>query len=388
MTTDLFDRFDVIDVDTHVTEPPDVWTARTPAVLHDRVPHIERIDGNDVWMADGQRLGHPGYYSMAGYDGVMPKSVPATFDEIHPSMYDAEARVTFMDEQGIAAQVLYPNVGGFGNAHFLQLPDQDLVRTCVQAFNDWVTDFTSVAPHRLVGVTAVPFWDLEFAVEEITRCAENGHRSINFCNQPDDHGEPPLASPHWDPIWAVAQEAGLPVSFHVGGGSMGTQFVDTAGMGWMTNFARVSSLIFLDNMRCIADVLFGGICHRFPDLKLVSVESGAGWIPAALEGFDWQWRNGGGREEHPDYDLLPSEYFRRQIYGCFWYERDSAVHAIEAYPDNILYETDYPHPTCQFPGPATPAEYPRDYATGALGGLDDALLQKVFHDHAAALSGL
>ena len=73
---DLFARFDVIDVDTHVTEPPDLWTARTPAAIHDRVPHIERIDGNDVWMADGQRLGHPGYYSMAGYDGVLPAKVP------------------------------------------------------------------------------------------------------------------------------------------------------------------------------------------------------------------------------------------------------------------------------------------------------------------------
>ena len=71
---------------------------------------------------------------------------------------------------------------------------------------------------------------------------------------------PPLGSKHWDPIWSVAQETGVSVSFHVGGGSMGTQMQDTADMGWMTNFAKVSSLIFLDNMRCIADLIFGGVC--------------------------------------------------------------------------------------------------------------------------------
>ena len=116
--TDLFDRYRVIDVDTHLTEPPDVWTARMPTALHDRVPHIERRDGQDVWVADGERLGAPGYYSMAGWDGVMPASIPPTYDDIAPAMYDAKARVALLDEEGIQAQVLYPNVGGFGNGYF------------------------------------------------------------------------------------------------------------------------------------------------------------------------------------------------------------------------------------------------------------------------------
>ena len=62
--------------------------------------------------------------------------------------------------------------------------------------------------------------------------------------------------------------------------------------------------------------------------------------------------------------------------------------AIEQYPDNILYETDFPHPTCQHPGPRTPAQYPRDYATGALSELDDDLLRRVLHDTAAKIYGL
>lgn len=387
-TTDLFDRYAVIDVDTHLTEPPDVWTARMPAAMHDQVPHIERIEGQDVWMAAGERLGAPGYYSMAGWDGVMPASIPKTYDEIPDAMYDASARLEFLDREGIRAQVLYPNVGGFGNGYFLRLGDRELVTGCVRAYNDFLTDWCSAAPDRLLAVTALPFWDIDFAIAELQRCVANGHRAVNFCNQPQDYGEPPLAHPHWDRLWSAVQEAGVPVSFHVGGGSMGTQFVDTAGMGWMTNFAKVSSLIFMDNMRCLADLIFGGVCHRFPDVKFVSVESGVGWLPSAMETFDWQWRNGGVRDEHPEYDLLPSEYFLRQVYGCFWFERQSALDAIARFPDNILFESDYPHPTCQHPGPRTPAQRPRDYATELLGGLPADVVGKILHHNAAALYGL
>jgi uncharacterized protein len=386
--TDLFDRYAVIDVDTHLTEPPDVWTARMPAHLHERVPHIERIDGRDTWTADGQRLGAPGFYSMAGWNGVMPVSIPNTFDDIDPSMYDPHARLRFLDAEGIDAQVLYPNVGGFGNGYFLRLGDRDLVAACVRAYNDFLTDWTSVAPDRLVAVTALPFWDLELALTELARGIEHGHRAVNFCNQPQDYGQPPLADQHWDPIWAAAQEAGVPISFHVGGGSMGTQLDDVAGLGWMTNFARVSSLIFMDNMRCLADLIFGGVCHRFPDLRFVSVESGVGWIPAALETFDWQWKGGGISEEHPEYELLPSEYFRRQIFGCFWFEGQAAIDAIRTYPENLLFESDYPHPTCQYPGPRSPGRRPREYASDLLAELDDDVVGRVLHDNAAKLYGL
>jgi uncharacterized protein len=385
MTTDLFAQGRVIDVDTHLTEPPDVWTARMPARLHGDVPHIERIDGKDVWMAGGQRLGAPGYYSMAGWDGVMPASIPPTYDDIPPAMYDGTARLRFLDAEGIQSQVLYPNVGGFGNGYFLRLGDRSLVADCVRAYNDFLTDWCSPDPDRLVAVTAIPFWDIDLAIGEIQRGVDAGHRAVNFCNQPQDYGQPPLADRHWDPIWAAAQEAGQPVSFHVGGGAMGTQLTEGTEIGWMTNFARVSSLIFMDNMRCIADLIFGGVCHRFPDLEMVSVESGVGWIPAALETFDWQWRNGGVGDEHPEYDLLPSEYFRRQLYGCFWFEEQSALDAIARYPDNLLFESDYPHPTCQHPGPRSPGRRPRSYATELLDGVADDVKSKVLHDTAARL---
>ena len=85
MATDLFERHRVIDVDTHLTEPPDVWTSRVSSKWGDAVPHIERVNGEDVWVASGNRIGKPGTSSMAGFDGYIPQS-PATFDDIHPSI--------------------------------------------------------------------------------------------------------------------------------------------------------------------------------------------------------------------------------------------------------------------------------------------------------------
>ena len=85
---------------------------------------------------------------------------------------------------------------------------------------------------------------------------------------------------------------------------------------------------------------------------------------------------------------MPSEYFRRQIYGSFWFERASALPAIETYPDNVMYETDYPHPTCQHPGPQSPGVEPREYIDQALGSLPEETLRKVLFDTAASLYGI
>jgi len=116
------------------------------------------------------------------------------------------------------------------------------------------------------------------------------------------------------------------------------------------------------------------------------VESGIGWIPFALAALDWQWQNCGVPAEHPEYDLLPSEYFRRQIYGCFWFERDTALTAIEQLgADNVLYETDFPHPTSMSPGPASIAERPDDFVRAVFADLPLETTRKILHDNAARI---
>jgi predicted TIM-barrel fold metal-dependent hydrolase len=87
--------------------------------------------------------------------------------------------------------------------------------------------------------------------------------------------------------------------------------------------------------------------------------------------------------------MLPSEYFRRQIYACFWFERGPSFEAaLHSYPDNMMWETDFPHPTSQSPGPATPALAPRDYAAQALKNMPDDIIGKVLHGNAARVYNL
>jgi predicted TIM-barrel fold metal-dependent hydrolase len=186
-------------------------------------------------------------------------------------------------------------------------------------------------------------------------------------------------------MWALAQELGLPVNFHIATADQ-TSLPGLPEHGAHANYASMGVSFFMGNARTIAQLICSGICHRFPDLNFVSVESGIGWIPFALDSLDWQWKNCGVAYEHPEYDLLPSEYFKRQIYGCFWFERDTATFAIEQLgDDNILYETDFPHPTSMSPGPATAAIAPDLFIESALSGLPAVTLRKILHDNAARI---
>ena len=386
----MFDELKPIDTDTHITEPPDVWTTRVSKKWGDAVPHIRRVDGQDFWFVGQQVIHAPGWVTMAGFDGSYPDH-PKGFDDIPKSAFDARTRIEFLDREGIYAQVLYPNVGGFGSGGFLKLKEPALMLECVQAYNDFLAEWCSADRNRLLGAAAIPFWDVNESVKEIHRAAALGHRTILACVAPQDFGQPRLAHPHWNPFWAAAEETGLPVSFHIGGGQIGGSFTDDpANMGVRANIAAESTKLFMGNIACLTEILFGGICHRFPRLKLFTVESGIGWLPSFLETCDWQFTNGSVRREHPDY-LLPSEYFRRQIHASFWFEtgRAGIAHAIATYPDNIMWETDYPHPTSQYPGLKEGwARHPRSYVTDELASLDASSLRRVLHDNAARFFNL
>lgn len=387
MARKLFEKYKVIDVDTHITEPANVWTDRVASKWGDKVPHIRNVEGRDVWFIGDTPVGGPGLYTMAGHTGTYPDA-PMGYQDIPAASYDAKARLELMDEENIHGMVLYPNLGGFGSGGFLRLGEPELMLECVTAYNDFLVEWASADPNRLLPVMALPFWDVAASVEEIQRSAAKGHRAVLFGSRPETFGEPPLAHPHWDPVWAAAQEAGLPISFHIGSGDLSDLMHDKAEMGFKANFARGSSLALLDNQSCLAGLIFGGVCARFPGLDFVSVESGAGWLACALELFDWQWVNNEVAKEHPEYDLLPSEYFERQVYGSFWFEKRAIGSAIERFPNNVMWETDYPHPTSQYPSPNSIAVRPADYAEEALSGVDEDVVRAILQDTPARLYGV
>jgi predicted TIM-barrel fold metal-dependent hydrolase len=380
----------IIDADTHVVEPPDLWTSRVATRWHEHVPQVrwDDVNGDEAWFVGGERISGVGSPAMAGW-AEYPPDHPRRWADTDPVTWDAPTRLALMDRYGVRAQVLYPNVALFDAKRIVHMAERELQLACVRAYNDFQTDWSSAAPGRLLPMTSLPFWDMEATLAEMRRCKEAGHRGIVFTQDPSYFGLPGLTDRHWDTMWAAAQEMKLPVNFHIASADLSLLSSGNPQNGAHANYASVGVSFFMGNARTIALLTCGGICHRFPDLSFVSVESGIGWIPYALETLDWQWKNCGVREEHPEYDLLPSEYFHRQIYGCFWFERESALSAIEQLgPDNILYETDFPHPTSMSPGPATTAVAPPDYIDATLGHLPDDTLRKILHDNAARLYGV
>jgi uncharacterized protein len=340
--------YTIIDVDTHVTESPDLWTSRAPARMKDRVPRIETSsDGRLSWIVGGTpMLASPGLTATAGVGNF--KNPPKNYEEMHPGAYDAKARLKYMDQMGIWAMVMYPNVGGFGAQEFLKLNDPELMLTCVQIYNDWQSEWASADSRRLLPITSLPFWDVSAAVKEVRRCAAMGHKGILFTGEPQSLGQPLLGDPQWNPLWEVAVELDLPLSFHIGSGNMEMGLLQTkiAAYGKMAAFTELSVDIFLRNGIQMNDLIMSGVLARYPKIKFISVESGIGWIPFVLEALDYQFHGNDVAEEHPEFDLLPSEYFTRNVYACYWFEQTAPRRLIDKVGvDNILFETDFPHPT-------------------------------------------
>jgi len=123
-------------------------------------------------------------------------------------------------------------------------------------------------------------------------------------------------------------------------------------------------MLFLNNARVVINTIFAGIFDRFPKLKMVSVESGIGWLPFILETMDYElWEN--APVQAAELSRMPSEYFKDHWYATFWFERAGIAEAIESVgADHLLFETDFPHPTCVYPDGL-------EYADAALDGMDD-----------------
>jgi predicted TIM-barrel fold metal-dependent hydrolase len=374
----------VIDVDAHITEPNDLWTKRAPAGYEDRVPRVVTVDGAPTWSIDGVALGRAGGGSVIKSDLVkQPGTEFMRWDEgvSHASAHDMTARVEVMDELGLYAQVLYPNAGGFGSQKFADVKDVELRRLCASIYNEAMIEIQENAHDRLMPMALLPWWDIDGSVAEAHRAAASGFHGITMCSDPQNRGLPDLGERVWDPLWEVLSQDQLSVNFHIGASqSSMTWFGDSPwpSLDDERKLALGSSMMYLSNARVIANIIYSGVLERFPDLKIVSVESGIGWIPFFLEALDYQ-----RLESMPhafDYlTMQPSDYFRRQIYGCFWFETTSIPLVIDSIGvDNIMFETDYPHPTCLYPDPL-------ERVAKALEGLSAESQRKLLQDNAAKL---
>ena len=381
----LYNNLKVIDTDSHWSEPYDLWTSRAPAKVEDRVPQMEERDGKRRWWFDGNiPIGLPIASSVIGQDGT--KVTGTAFfdmdnDVVHRASFDPDARVSMLDSLGIHAQIMYPNVAGFGNQNFLKSSDEALRLISVEIYNDALAEFQADTGERVFGMALLPWWNLDAAVKEIERAHANGLRGIVTCANPEEAGLPDMGTSDWDPIWATCSELNMPVNFHIGSSKGNMDFFGRApwpSFGEERKLAVGSANLFMGNARTVGNLIYSGIPERFPNLKFVSVESGVGWLPFFLEILDHQMTET-APNELADLSMSPSDYFRRQFFGCFWFERSTIKPAVDFLGSQcLLFETDFPHPTCL---------YPRDDVSlmTALDGLDESDIRAILQDNAAKL---
>lgn len=327
----------IISADSHVSEPPNLWLERMDRTFRDRAPRIERYGDSDCFVYEGQAAPQPiGLGVMAGRKPEEFKAMGVKMEDVRAGGWDPKARLEDQEIDGVDAEVIYPTLG----MGLYVMPDPELKAAALRAYNDWLSEYCSLAPRRLIGAALLPVDSIEVAVGELRRTHEKGlHGALIPAVAPEGR---PYNDPAWDPLWAAACDLDLPLSLHIGSGK---RFQINPGQG------AAEILITMEPMsmpEVIATFIWGGNFQRFPKLRIVSVESGVGWLGYLVERMDHVWR----KHRFWTQSVLkqpPSEVFREHVFATFQEDRVGMKIALDIGVQNLMWANDYPHTDTTWP---------------------------------------
>src|SRR5579872_6290748 len=199
-----------ISADSHITEPPNTYIDYIDPKFRDRAPKMVTLAAvGDAFVIDGMETPVPfGLLAAAGKD---PKDITTggvKFEDIWRSGWDARYRVADQEKDGVAAEMIYPTVGMLLCNH----PDFDFKKACFEAYNRWLAEYCSEAPHRLFGLAQVSMRTPEDGVAELKAVAAMGFKGVMM---PGDPAQEDYDSAIYAPVFDTAVELGLPLSFHI-----------------------------------------------------------------------------------------------------------------------------------------------------------------------------
>jgi predicted TIM-barrel fold metal-dependent hydrolase len=328
----------LISSDSHVTMPDEAWQEYLSPEFRDRAPVTEQTDEGVFRFFEGVRTPVNTLNNLAGKKPEEFTLNVRRFEEQRSGASDPAERIKDMDTDGVDAEVLY--VGGP-----LQSRDPALRLDSVRGYNNWLSDFSSYAPERLLGMACVPLDTAEIAVAELHRAAKlpglAGAYIPLFPSADDDYG-----SERWNPLWEAFLDTGLPVGLHVGGRRPGTptpNIFDSAPR-FMTGLV-MSKLTMAE---AVSELIHGLVMQRYPDLKFIAVEGQIGWVSFFEYYSDHLW------EKHrfwtkSELKEPPSHYFRRQVFATFMEDPVGLRERHHIGIDNIMWASDYPHSETTWP---------------------------------------
>lgn len=325
----------VISADSHVVEPDDLYTKALKHKYGDQLPHMVESGpgGNVPHLYSGYE-----YLPVIGLFDVGNE----TQEKLKRANKDPALRLECLDQDGIYAEVMAPTTLMLT----MRVPNDDLVRDCCSVFNAWLADYCSQAPKRLYGIAAVHMADVGLAVKELDRVIKRGMRAV-MINTDARPGWPPYQDPVYEPFWARAQDAGIPVMLHIVAGNARDFF--TLFGDERKHVARHVMGLFSDGQVTLgAEFIFGGIMDRFPNLKLVLGEYEVSWYPYWLFRMEQTEKEfltmvGGYKPKQP-----VRRYMERVGQGVIDDPfADAALKLLDT--NTVMWGSDFPHPRCTYP---------------------------------------
>jgi uncharacterized protein len=407
---------DIVDIDSHVYEPPALWEDYIPASERDaaKAAFFHRIDadGNPTTVLNGapgkdlnrskivrQAVWRPGM-SIEDIGGLDPH----VFQALNPGASDPKARIADLDAMGVAHQVLFPTLFG---EYLPQVKDVSAAVSLARGYNDWVWDFAAAGDGRLHPVAVLPLQSPEAAVAELVRAAGKGFKSVMF--RPSFYqlenaeafggGLAALmgggaAGPRsvfiedkpYRVVWEKADELGLVACVHPFLGITGVDaissgaFTERVSSGLGANHTVAEPIAYMQDADLfVTAAMFHGLLEDLPSLKLAILHAGCSWVPLALEKCEtYLWLGGMGSVP---VSLEPEEVWERHPLLVSF---DSWEKAVARMPDVLAGQAAWGsrYPNHDAAGPDEPRAMLVDQ------GLDEATIDALLGGHAKTLFGL
>ena len=387
--------FAVFDADNHLYETEDSLTRHLPAAHRTLIRFVElggrkklvvrdrltEFIPNPTFEVVARPGAHMAFYAGDNPEGKSLRELTGKPMASIPAFREPGARLALLDEQGIAATLMFPTLASLVEQRLID--DPALTQVAIRAFNEWLHEHWGYDHEgRIFTTPVVNPCVLDDGIAELERVVDRGAKAVLMRPAPVSglRGTRSPFLPEFDPFWARVEETGVLVALHASDsgyqdylntweGSDGAEYVA---------FRPQTFAVVADGGRSIQDALASAICHgmltRFPGVHLLSVENGGSWVGLLLRNLELAHKK--MPNEFPEH---PVEVFLRNVWvNPFW--EDSVTGLVDLIgAERVCFGSDFPHPE----GLDDPLAWRRE-----LDGVPTADVEKIMSTNMFGLLGL
>lgn len=331
----------IIDADGHVVEPDSVFTERLAARFRPLAPRAV-VEGDRFHFESGSTRSFSLQAKPESLSAPRQHGERSGAGSARAGAHDPAGRLVDMDLDAISQAVIFPTYG----LMIQQVTDPEAAAALCRAVNDWLADYCRHQPSRLFGIGVLPQTNASHAFAEAKRCIEElGFRGV--WRRPERiPGTPALHDPDYEPLWSYLEEADRPLALHPGLNGL----VPCAELRHRLadDYSAMHAVHFpMEQMMGLTELVAFGVLDRHPRLRVAFLETGAVWALAHLHRLDEHLELFGFRDRPKE---KPSDQFRRQGFVSVEEVEPGLGAMLEAYPENVMFASDYPHGDGVFPG--------------------------------------